>query len=171
VAGGAFASLAAEGETTMHALLLTVALLGQTRFEARVLDAVNAERAADGVAPLKYDASLSAASEYWCKVLANERILAHGLPVDYFAPDMLLDVDGDGWCLYTDRAWFFGWTGSVSENGAALKSIQPDQLVWAWMNSPGHRSNLLNPNWTHAGVAKGNFGAGRQSAYMTFGGP
>ena len=28
----------------------------------------------------------------------------------------------------------------------------PEQVVNAWMNSPGHRANILNANYTHIGV-------------------
>ncbi|TXK87566.1 sporulation protein, partial [Parageobacillus sp. SY1] len=28
----------------------------------------------------------------------------------------------------------------------------PQEVVAAWMNSPGHRANILNKNYTHIGV-------------------
>jgi uncharacterized protein YkwD len=31
-------------------------------------------------------------------------------------------------------------------------SARPKQIVIDWMNSPGHRANILNPSLTHLGV-------------------
>ncbi|BDG35019.1 CAP domain-containing protein [Saccharococcus caldoxylosilyticus] len=45
---------------------------------------------------------------------------------------------------------------TAGENIAAGQRT-PQEVVNAWMNSPGHRANILNKNFTHIGVgyAKG----------------
>ena len=40
---------------------------------------------------------------------------------------------------------------SAAENIAKGQST-PQQVVNAWMNSQGHRANILNKNYTHIGV-------------------
>lgn len=44
-----------------------------------------------------------------------------------------------------------GWTG---ENLYATQSpvISPEEAVQAWINSPDHRDNLLNPHYTQTGI-------------------
>ena len=42
---------------------------------------------------------------------------------------------------------FRGWAENV-----AVGQRTPQEVVTAWMNSPGHRANILNPNLTHLGV-------------------
>jgi uncharacterized protein YkwD len=37
----------------------------------------------------------------------------------------------------------------------------PQEVVKAWMNSEGHRKNILNPNFTHIGVGYAKGGTGR----------
>lgn len=45
------------------------------------------------------------------------------------------------WGAGENIAWGDGWRGT------------PKQIVKAWMNSPGHRANILNGNFEHLGVA------------------
>jgi uncharacterized protein YkwD len=33
-----------------------------------------------------------------------------------------------------------------------LGPVTPDIIVASWMNSPGHRANILDPDYTHIGV-------------------
>ena len=40
---------------------------------------------------------------------------------------------------------------SAGEN-IAMGQSTPEQVVKAWMNSSGHRANILNKNYTHIGV-------------------
>lgn len=42
---------------------------------------------------------------------------------------------------------------------------QPNQVVAAWMNSPGHRANILNPRYTEIGVGFARDASGR--SYFT----
>jgi uncharacterized protein YkwD len=69
------------------------------------------------------------------------------------------------------RAWSFiqaqcyGYR-SAGEN-LAINFTDSETLVAAWMNSPGHRSNLLNPQFTEIGVgiAAGEF-KGHKTLYV-----
>ena len=50
------------------------------------------------------------------------------------------------------------WPGPGKTSGAATALIIPTASFYArvivdsWMTSPGHRANLLNPDYTHLGV-------------------
>src|SRR5438093_9839540 len=49
----------------------------------------------------------------------------------------------------------FPSTGTWGENIAAAYA-DADAVMQAWMNSPGHRSNILNPSFTHIGIGAAN---------------
>ena len=44
---------------------------------------------------------------------------------------------------------------TIGENLALGNFLNDEELVKAWMNSPGHRENILNKNYTEIGVAVG----------------
>jgi uncharacterized protein YkwD len=48
----------------------------------------------------------------------------------------------------------------VGEN-IAYGNVSADQMVAMWMSSPGHRANILRPEFTHLGVGVARTGSGR----------
>ena len=59
-----------------------------------------------------------------------------------------------------DRAETFGYeANSMGENIAAGHRTS-EQAVQGWIDSPGHRTNLLNPNYTELGVGYYLLGVG-----------
>ena len=48
----------------------------------------------------------------------------------------------------------------VAEN-IAYGNVTADTMMAMWMNSPGHRANILRPNYTHIGVGATATAAGR----------
>lgn len=98
-------------------------------YAAQVVAATNAARAAEGVPEL---APLQCAQE-----IAASRVRLV-LPMgDLQHPDADLICQG------------FNMGGENLVHGIYL----PNQAVDAWLGSPGHRSNVLSPNFTHIGVA------------------
>jgi uncharacterized protein YkwD len=126
-------------------------------FENRVAQLVNEVRAANGLPPLKLTASLSAAARYHATDLGSD---------DYFQHDTH-DRSGGGLqrvCGTFDRIrlWYNGWSAAAENIAAGYNS--PEAALAAWMDSDGHRGNILNPNFTEFGV--GYFtGAGKFNAY------
>lgn len=144
--------------------------VAQDKFTKEVIRLTNIERVLSGVAPLEYDQSLDDSAQYWADFLGDVDDFVHFVALSDYPEYNLPDYDLDGYCAWYDRNELFGWVwGPSSENVAVQKSMRPQDVVWAWMNSPGHRSNLLNPNWTHAGVGKGPWNAGRGVCVMEFG--
>ncbi|MFD5340861.1 CAP domain-containing protein [Streptomyces hawaiiensis] len=122
---------------------------------AAVIDLTNRERARAGLRPLAADPSLTTAAQAHSADMVARAFYAHTAP------------DGS-------RPW-----DRAAAAGSALRSIgeniacgqrSPAEVVEGWMNSPGHRANILKPGFTHIGI--GFCGGGRAGMYWTqlFGG-
>jgi uncharacterized protein YkwD len=94
----------------------------------RILDDTNAFRARYGRAPLTLDPQISSVAQNWTNYMASSCTFDHN---PSFSTQM--------------RA---GWT-AAAENIAAGQ--QYTDVVAAWINSPGHRANLLG-DYTHIGI-------------------
>ena len=118
----------------------------------RVIELTNARRAEAGLAPLRLNQHLSQAAQSYSDVLASTDCFAHTCgPV----PDVASRVEGAG---YAD------WS-AVGENIAAGYST-PEEVVEGWMNSPGHRKNILSPNFSEIGIGLVS-GRGAYGTYWT----
>lgn len=106
-------------------------------FVNRVLELTNDFRAQNSLAALKLNDELNATA------LAHSTDMAEQ---DYFSHT------GKNGSLPWDRAELFGYEArSMGENIAAGYST-PEAVVQGWINSPGHRANLLNASFTELGV-------------------
>ena len=119
---------------------------------ARVLELTNAERASAGLAPLVASNELQASAQEYTQVLASSGCFEHTCgPVPNFV----------------DRDWQAGYTGwtAIGENIAEGYPTAED-VVAGWMSSPGHRANILSPNFTEIGIGVAG-GAGKFGTYWT----
>ncbi|MEU9837342.1 CAP domain-containing protein [Streptosporangium sp. NPDC048047] len=109
-----------------------------TADENEVLRLTNAERAKGGCQPLKHDAQLRAA--------------AYGHSADMAAKNYFSHTSQDG-RSFMDRIRAAGFTGGSgwAEN-IAMGQPTPASVVTAWMNSSGHRANIMNCKYTLIGV-------------------
>ncbi len=114
---------------------------GQTQ-EEQVAKLVNQERAKYGLKPLKLNWELSRVARYKSQDMIDKRYFSHTSPT-YGSPfDMIRN---------------FGISyRSAGENIAAGQQT-PQEVMNAWMNSDGHRKNILSSQYTEIGVgyAKG----------------
>jgi uncharacterized protein YkwD len=101
-----------------------------------VFELVNSERAARGLPPMTYDSRLELAAQQHSEDQARRLRLSH------------TGSDGSTMVQRIDRVGFV-WT-SAAENVAVGYST-PVAVMVAWMNSDGHRRNILSSN-THIGV-------------------
>ena len=107
---------------------------GEEKF---LFDAVNHDRAEQNLPPLKWDANLFAAARAHVHQMAEHNRISHQFSGE---PDL------------TKRAQTAGAHFSeVAENVAESYSVS--QLHIAWMTSPPHRENILNPRVTAIGIA------------------
>ncbi|WP_055489224.1 CAP domain-containing protein [Streptomyces sp. TP-A0356] len=128
---------------------------GLVRTADEVIALTNAERAAAGLPPLAADPLLTAAAQAHCADMVARAFYAHTSP------------DGrEPW----DRAAAAGSRHRAVGENIACGQRSPAEVVRGWMDSPGHRANILKPAFTHMGV--GFAGGGRAGTYWTqlFGG-
>jgi uncharacterized YkwD family protein len=110
--------------------------------ESQVIDLTNQERQKAGLAPLQLDWQLSRVARYKSSDMRDTGYFAHRSP-QYGSPfDMMKSFN----VQYS----------SAGEN-IAVGQTSPEQVVSEWMNSPGHRKNILKGTYTYIGVgyAKG----------------
>jgi uncharacterized protein YkwD len=124
-----------------------------TGYEDRVLAITNAEREAAGCGPLAVDERLRTAA----------RGHSHDMAVnDYFSHTSL---DGRS---PSDRAREAGYSGGVGEN-IAMGYRTPEDVMRGWMNSDGHRRNLLRCSYSVIGVGLAYDDRGRPYWTQKFG--
>ena len=124
-----------------------------TAEEKLMLDSVNVERAKESLDPLS-----------WCPALARSAT-AHSVDMslnNYFEHESL-----DGREI-SDRAKAQGYDYRTVGENIAVGQRDVAEVMEGWMNSPGHRENILRPQFTHlgSGVATGDY-KGFQSIYWT----
>ncbi|HHW06429.1 MAG TPA: hypothetical protein GXX34_02665 [Clostridia bacterium] len=106
-------------------------------FEMQVVELVNQERAKAGLKPLTYDAQLSQVARLKSQDMRDKKYFSHTSPT-YGSPFDMMKKYGISY-------------RTAGENIAAGQAT-PAQVVQAWMNSSGHRANILNSQYTHIGV-------------------
>ncbi|MFF7475259.1 CAP domain-containing protein [Streptomyces sp. NPDC008092] len=150
-AGLAHARGPRDGDTYWTALWarpLTQAELTRTR--AEVADLTNRERTRAGLRPLAADPQLAAAAQAYSTDMATRDFYAHTSP-----------EGTQPW----DRAAAAGSRRRTIGENIACGQRSAAEVVEGWMNSPGHRANILKPDFTHIGI--GFAGGGRAGTYWT----
>jgi serralysin len=97
--------------------------------ESAFVSALNQERSSRGLSPLIVDVRMTNAARDWAEEMADRSTLVHAPDITVGAPD--------------------GWR-KVGENIGRGSGVTG--LVSAFMNSPGHRANVLDPAFTRIGV-------------------
>lgn len=105
--------------------------------EHKVLELVNAERAVYGIKPLVWNDKLAKTAKEHSRDMIKRGFFSHENPDGKSPFDRLKDAN----IRYTCAA----------ENIAAGQS-SPEMAVEEWMNSEGHKMNILNPSLTALGV-------------------
>lgn len=116
--------------------------------ERAVLELTNAERTKAGLAPLVLNPQLCSAARGHSKTMAQRNQLAHSFGTDQF----------------TDRIAATGYRSGAAAENIAMGAPTPGEAVAMWMRSPGHRANILNPQYREIGVGIG-VSAGGQRYY------
>ena len=106
-------------------------------YEKEVVRLVNEIRVENGLAELAYDWELSRVARYKSQDMKDNNYFSHTSPV-YGSPFKMMKDFGIPY-------------RSAGEN-IAKGYASPQAVVDGWMNSPGHRANILNASFTHIGV-------------------
>jgi hypothetical protein len=121
-------------------------------FESEVVDLVNVERAAEGLAPLSYDARLAAAARGHSEDMGLQNYFSH------------TSLDGR---TVSDRITDAGYDWNTYGENIAAGQPTPEDVIDSWMASSGHRANILNPNFCDIGVGYAYVAASTYRHYWT----
>ncbi|AET61310.1 CAP domain-containing protein [Paenibacillus terrae] len=114
------------------------AQLSKSQFAAEVVKLVNNERSKNGLKPLTSDAKLTEVALAKAKDMSTNNYFDHTSPT-YGSPfDMMKK---------------FGVTYTYAGENIAMGQQTPQEVMKAWMNSQGHRENILKAEYTQIGVA------------------
>jgi len=99
---------------------------------------LNSERAAQGLGPLRENARLSQASRAHAQDMANNGYFSH---------------NGRNGSSFVDRARAAGYTCPAAENIAQGQTTEA-VVMTTWMNSSGHRRNIMLSNTADFGIGR-----------------
>ncbi len=114
-------------------------------YETEVVRLVNEARAENGLQPLTASAEISRVARVKSQDMADNGYFSHTSPT-YGTPFQMLTT--------------FGITYKTAGENIAYGQRTPQEVVTGWLNSPGHRANILNASFTQIGVgyvAAGNY--------------
>ena len=151
VCGLASAALLWAASASVAARQDAPAIPGPADIETALIRAINKERRAAGVGELRVSPDLAAAARDHSRTMAAASVLSHTSP-DGRSPAMRLVLAGI----------FFSASG---ENVASSTGFSAALIHRALMESPEHRSNILDPQFNMAGI--GVAGKWPGTAYVT----
>lgn len=106
-------------------------------FETRVVELTNLEREKNGLPALKINAELREVAREKSKDMMTNQYFDHHSPT-YGSPFEMMNS--------------FSITYLSAGENIAFGQRTPEEVVRAWMDSEGHRANILNQSFTHIGV-------------------
>jgi uncharacterized YkwD family protein len=110
--------------------------VGEAELEQQMLELVNKERAEAGLSPLKMDNELVQLARLKSQDMIDKNYFSHTSPTYGDPFEMMKNFGVEYWMAGENLA------GNSSLSGAHE----------ALMNSPGHRANILKPEFTHVGI-------------------
>lgn len=127
----------------------TLVMLGSDWFISTILpgvlvDLTNENRNADSLGALRRNDTLDAAAQLKAEDMAKYSYFAHHSPAGV-----------SPWYWFDE----VGYTYLHAGENLAVHFTESSEVVEAWMDSPGHRANILNGNYTEIGIgtAKGEY--------------
>ncbi len=108
-----------------------------TNYEKEVVRLVNEERAKYGLSALTEDWELSRVARYKSQDMKDKKYFSHTSPT-YGSPFEMMKA--------------FGLSYRYAGENIAMGQRTPKEVVNAWMNSPGHKANILNASYKKIGV-------------------
>ena len=108
-----------------------------TEYEAEVVRLVNKERTSRGLSPLTHNWELSRVARYKSQDMKEKKYFSHNSPT-YGSPFEMMRS--------------FGISYRTAGENIARGYSTPKAVVDGWMNSSGHRANILNSSFKEIGV-------------------
>jgi len=106
-------------------------------FQKKVIEIVNSERSKAGLNTLAENAETDKIATLKSQDMVNSNYFSHTSPT-YGSPFEMLS--------------HFNISYTAAGENIAYGQSTPDEVMTAWMNSPGHRANILNTNFSQIGV-------------------
>jgi uncharacterized protein YkwD len=103
----------------------------------QIIALVNQRRAEAGLAPVKVNATLTSCAQSYSEVQASQGAINHTGP-DGSNPGQRLKRCGYAW--------------KHSGENLAAGYVDANEVMTAWMNSPGHRKNIMNGKLKEIGI-------------------
>jgi uncharacterized protein YkwD len=129
--------------------------MSSNQFDQRIVELVNEERAVVGLDPLAIDSQLDQAANLHNDEMVQADIMSHKLSGEAGLGDRI-------------SATGYEWSGAAENIAAGYAT--PEEVVEGWLNSPGHRANILNSEYTDIGIGYENApdeNAGEYDSYWT----
>src|SRR4051812_8952978 len=145
LASAAISGLAGTTNAQASVAAAPAGSLTSVAYVSRIVVLVNAQRAAHGLRPLIVSPCATHFAAPWSTHMAATSTLVH----QSLAPMLRCPARTAG------------------EN-IAYGNVTADQMMTMWMNSPGHRANILNPAFTRIGVGAVRTTSGRWWATQDF---
>lgn len=114
-----------------------VALANQA-LEQQVLELINEQRAQVGCDPLVMQSQLNAAAQSHANAMAMKNFFGHS---------------GKNGSKFSTRIKAQGYRGRKYAENIAAGYASAEKVVSIWMNSSGHRVNIVNCAYTETGIA------------------
>jgi uncharacterized protein YkwD len=122
----------------------------------RIFDLINAERRRRGLRPLVFNARLDQMARIQATNMAYFQKMAHVIPQAQLP-------------TLSDRAHSVEYPYAEIAENVALGYPTAEAVVQGWMNSTGHRANILNPGVVETGIAIARSAAGGLYYCQVFG--
>ena len=120
--------------------------------DAQMLSLINNYRAENGLGPLTASPTLTDAAQYHSADMANGNYFSH-------------DVQGVG--SWSDNISNSGYDSMGRGENIAAGNTDPAATFQQWVNSPGHRANMLNPSYTAIGIGDASNSGSDYGTYWT----
>ncbi|MCL2573876.1 MAG: CAP domain-containing protein [Defluviitaleaceae bacterium] len=122
-------------------------------FEQRIFELVNIERANYGIPPLIWHDELAASAQAHSADMAQNNNFSH---------------DSSDGTSFSERIAALAIPNVVGMAENVIAGFQtPEAMMEGWMNSEGHRANILNPSLTHIGIGFYHLQGSQYTFYAT----
>lgn len=128
-------------EATAKPVAVPVVTDTNSSYTQQIVTLVNKERAAAGLAPVSALDSLNKVAAAKATDMRTNNYFSHTSPT-YGSPFDMMSA--------------FGVTYQAAGENIAMGQKTPQEVMTAWMNSPGHKANILSANFNYIGVGFDN---------------
>lgn len=132
------------------------AATGNSTFESRLLELINAERESRGLRAYRLQSQLQSAARRHSQDMACNGFLSHTGSDGSSVRDRV-EQEGYDW----------SWIGENIFATSDTSSSAPQRAFDWWMNSAPHRANLLSPNYTEIGLGYRYLAGSGYGGYFT----